>query len=459
MKGKISLSVPKEVDAILTRIMEHGGQAYIVGGAVRDTILGRSVTDWDVATSLRPDEIERLFSHTRTIPVGKKYGTVIVVMNGRQVQVTTYRGEEEYLDFRHPKRVVFLSDIVADLSRRDFTVNAMAYNPYLTPSLIDPFGGVDDIARKIIRTVGRPDKRFSEDPLRILRGIRFCAELSFQLEHQTMEAAKTHGHLLSRISAERIRDELNRILLASEPYHHLITLCNLGIFDILLPDLAKCFGSSALPSWSGPDPRRLVFKAVNLCRSDIVLRLAVLHYPCQIDQLLCSGMIGLNKLKAADGCAETVELSLRRLRYDRTTIRRILSLVSADPLPLDLNQADAAYRLRKIMGQLGPEDSYRFLELQQTYLLAADRQEEANGIYRYKHMAKEIISRGDPVAMSQMAINGNDVLNAGIGIKDRQIVGKALRQAYEWVLMEPECNDKQLLLSRLKAAFGKRNQT
>ncbi len=458
MNKRITISLPPEVKSILTRIMEHGGQAYVVGGAVRDAILGRPISDWDVATSLHPDETEKLFSHTRTIPIGKKYGTVIVVINNLSVQVTTYRGEGEYRDFRHPSQVVFLSDIIDDLSRRDFTINALAYNPYLTPSLLDPFGGIDDLTEKTVRAVGEPGERFSEDPLRILRGIRFCAELEFQLEHQTLEAARTYGHLLSQIPAERIKDEIDRILLVPDPYYPLTLLRQLGIFKILLPDIWKCCSSSSPSSCKLSDRLSLIFKAVSLCRQDIVLRLAALHYTWNIDKLFnYAYTTKSDKSQMEDRCAETTELSLKRLRYDSKTVRRVKSLLATVPLPLNLNKAEAEYRLRRIMGKLGPEDTLKFLDLQQAYLSAADHKPEAYNIQQYKRITEEIISRGDPVTVSQLAINGNDLLDAGIGVKDRRIIGKALNQAYQWVLMNPEDNDRQLLLSRLKAVFMEHN--
>ena len=453
MNTEINISLPCEINEILTRIMEHGGEAYIVGGAIRDALLGRPINDWDIATSLKPDDIERLFSHTRTISVGKKYGTVIVIMNGKPIQVTTYRGEGEYLDFRRPNRVVFLSDIADDLARRDFTVNAMAYNPYLTPAFIDPFGGVVDITKRTIRTVGSPGERFSEDPLRILRGIRFSAELSFELDSKAMEAARTYGRLLSQISFERIRDELNRILLVSDPFYPLMMLHQLGLFKIILPDLWQYYGHSTALSCSFRDGFHLAIKAVSLCRSDIILRLAALYCLNNINKLIWADTSGPINIQAAGCFAKAAELSLKRLRYDGATTCRVLSLVTSSPLPLNLKEAEAAYHLRKIIGKIGQADTYRLLELEQAYLSAAGQQQGVKCIRRYTNIVNEIISRGDPVTMSQMAINGNDVLGIGIGTKDKRIIGKALNQAYEWVLMDPECNDKQQLLSRLKAVF------
>ncbi|MDN5277083.1 MAG: hypothetical protein PWR01_1048 [Clostridiales bacterium] len=443
MNSSINISLPKEVEIILNRIMEKGGQAYVVGGAVRDALLGRPVNDWDVATSFHPDDIERIFSFARTIPTGKKYGTVTVIINDMPVEVTTFRGEGQYSDFRHPAQITFLSDIVEDLSRRDFTINAMAYNPYLAEPLIDPFGGLRDLSRKLIRTVGQPERRFAEDPLRIMRGIRFCAELGFSLEENTFKAACAHHHLLSRISPERIRDELNKIMIAPDPFESLVLLYETGTFEVILPELNQCLSHA----------EQLAFKAVKLCRPDGVLRLAAL-YCCMVARP------GSISDQTANGHApelpdkvKLVERSLRRLRYDNKTVRRVTQLVSSFPVQFSSDTAEAAYRIRKLMGNLGVQDAFNLFELKRAYLLAAGQKEQSERIAALTSIAHEILARGDALNLSQLAINGHDVMAAGIGVDDPRDIGKALQQAYEWVLMHPEWNDKELLLSKLKALY------
>lgn len=443
MNSSINISLPKEVEIILNRIMEKGGQAYVVGGAVRDALLGRPVNDWDVATSFHPDDIERIFSFARTIPTGKKYGTVTVIINDMPVEVTTFRGEGQYSDFRHPAQITFLSDIVEDLSRRDFTINAMAYNPYLAEPLIDPFGGLRDLSRKLIRTVGQPERRFAEDPLRIMRGIRFCAELGFSLEENTFKAACAHHHLLSRISPERIRDELNKIMIAPDPFESLVLLYETGTFEVILPELNQCLSHAG----------QLAFKAVKLCRPDGVLRLAALYCCMVAHQDGTWGRTTNGRAPELSDKVKLVERSLRRLRYDNKTVRRVTQLVSSFPVQFSSDTAEAAYQIRKLMGNLGVQDAFNLFELKRTYLLAAGQKEQSERIAALTSIAHEILARGDALNLSQLAINGHDVMATGIGVDDPRDIGKALQQAYEWVLMHPEWNDKKLLLSKLKALY------
>lgn len=448
MNASINISLPKEVEMILNRIMEEGGQAYVVGGAVRDALLGRPVNDWDVATSFHPDDIERIFSFARTIPTGKKYGTVTVIINDMPVEVTTFRGEGQYSDFRHPTQITFLSDIVEDLSRRDFTINAMAYNPYLAEPLMDPFGGCQDLSQKLIRTVGQPEHRFYEDPLRIMRGIRFCAELRFKLEENTFKAACAHHQLLSRISPERIRDELNKIMTALDPFESLMLLYKTGTFEVILPEISQCLSHTG----------QRAFKAIKLCRPDSVLRLAAL-YCCILAQPNSTQDQTINDYNFEQSAHELankiklVECSLRRLRYDNKTVHRVTQLISSFPVQFSSDKAEAAYQIRKLMGNLGMEDAFHLLELKQAYLLADGQKEQSEKVESLVSIAHEILARGDALNLSQIAINGHDVMSVGIGIDDPRDIGKALQQAYEWVLMHPEWNDKELLLSKLKALY------
>nr|MBO2493565.1 hypothetical protein [Clostridia bacterium] len=445
MKANINISIPKDVEIILNRIMEEGGQAYVVGGAVRDAILGRPVNDWDVATSLHPDDIERIFSFARTIPTGKRYGTITVIIKDMPVEVTTFRGEGQYSDFRHPTQIAFLSDIIEDLSRRDFTINAMAYNPYLSEPLIDPFDGLGDLSQKLIRTVGQAERRFAEDPLRIMRGIRFCAQLGFKMEENTFKAAQAHHHLLSRISPERIRDELNRIMIVPDPFEPLMLLYEAGIFEVILPEEL----SQQLTHAS-----QLAFKAIMLCNAHGVLRLAALYCCALAHQGTRAGGDATNSqtLELSDKIM-LVEQSLRQLRYDNKTIRRVTQLVSHFPMQFSSDKDQAAYQIRKLLGHLGVEDTFHLLELKRAYLLAAGQKEQSERIAALTSMAHEILARGDALTLSQLAINGHDVMAAGIGIDDPRDIGKALKQAYEWVLRKPEWNDKMLLLSKLKELY------
>ena len=229
------IELPEDVRTILAKLETEGYEAYAVGGCVRDSILGRKPGDWDITTSARPESIKALFR--RTVDTGIEHGTVTVLMGSRSYEVTTYRIDGEYADLRHPKEVLFTASLEEDLKRRDFTINAMAYNE--STGLVDLFDGMSDLNNRVIRAVGKPEERFGEDALRILRAFRFSAQLDFEVEEKTREAAKKLAANLSMISAERIREELTKLLVSDHP-EKIEELYDNKITDVILPELNRC---------------------------------------------------------------------------------------------------------------------------------------------------------------------------------------------------------------------------
>lgn len=233
-------SIPADVVALCARLQQAGHRAYVVGGSVRDLLLGRPVTDWDVTTSARPEQVQALFR--KTIPTGVKHGTVTVVTRGRlPVEVTTFRGEGAYSDGRHPDQVEFVDDLRLDLERRDFTINAIALDP-LTGTVHDPLCGRCDLERGVVRAVGAAGKRFHEDGLRSLRAVRFAAVLQFRLEDETFAAIPAALGTFRRVSSERVREELFKLLLAPRPSRGVELLRRSGLLSEVLPELASCIG-------------------------------------------------------------------------------------------------------------------------------------------------------------------------------------------------------------------------
>ena len=228
------ISIPKNVKMIISILEKNGHEAFAVGGCIRDTILGRKPQDWDITTSALPCQVKELFH--KTIDTGIEHGTVTVMMSRVGYEVTTYRIDGEYNDSRHPDSVEFTSNLIEDLRRRDFTINAMAYNP--TVGLVDAFDGLGDIERKIIRCVGKPEERFGEDALRILRAVRFSAQLGFEIEEWTMKAIRKLANTLENISAERIRVELEKLIISNHP-DKLITAYYAGITKVILPEFDR----------------------------------------------------------------------------------------------------------------------------------------------------------------------------------------------------------------------------
>ncbi|NLC04057.1 MAG: CCA tRNA nucleotidyltransferase, partial [Tissierellia bacterium] len=229
------IDIPDYVLRIIKKLENHGYEAFLVGGCLRDIMLGKEPTDFDITTNALPDNIEEMFSDFRTVNIGKEFGTIIVVQEEGNIEITTYRIESEYRDGRRPSKVLFSNNIIEDLSRRDFTINSMAYNKNI--GIIDPYNGREDLDEKIIRSVGNPKLRFKEDHLRILRGIRFATELEFQIEEETFQAMKEESQSLKNISIERIYNEFIKILLSNIPSRGINLMLDMGILNLIIPEL------------------------------------------------------------------------------------------------------------------------------------------------------------------------------------------------------------------------------
>ena len=231
----ITINLPEKVKFIIDTITAAGFEAFAVGGCIRDSILGRNPADWDITTSAKPEQVKALFA--KTFDTGIQHGTITVLLDKEGFEVTTYRIDGEYEDSRHPKEVVFTSNLIEDLKRRDFTINAMAYNE--TVGLVDEFGGLEDIDRGVIRCVGDPGERFSEDALRIMRAIRFSAQLGYEIEENTKQAIVELADTLQNISAERIQVELVKLLCSPHP-DYLKIMYDTGVTKIVLPEFDRC---------------------------------------------------------------------------------------------------------------------------------------------------------------------------------------------------------------------------
>jgi len=426
--------IPNAITGIIGRIMNNGGQVYIVGGAVRHILFNLPIKDWDLATSLHPEAIESIFNDMPTIPTGRKFGTITVISDNIPVEITTFRTEENYTDLRHPDKITYVSDIHKDLSRRDFTINAIAYNPYLSEALVDPFGGCEDIAQGTIKTVGNAQDRFSEDPLRLIRCVRFLSELGYDVDELTYDAVNQLSPLLAQIPRERIREEFSRILLAPRVSDGLSMLIKTGILKVILPDLFIASENYA----------SLICKAVSVCKIDLTLRLAALFYHVRHSQY-------------------TIEHSLKSLKYDNYTIQTTLKILANSNLTWLNEQENLKYHLRKLLYSVGVEDAHRILEL--IFAISISRSSPCSSEYDkqtdkslngtfLESIEKCRISLAevshDPVKLSDLAINGHDLLNAGIGSNNGVELGKTLNQALDFVHHNPEWNNKEILLAKLR---------
>ncbi|WZL77721.1 hypothetical protein QBE55_09145 [Eubacteriales bacterium mix99] len=424
-----TIKISEAVESILTHIMRSGGQAYLVGGALRDQILGRTASDYDIATSLPPEKIESVFHKEQTYRTGKRFGTIAVRMDGLSVEITTFRRESGYSDNRHPDHVTFVPDLESDLSRRDFTINAMAYNPFLASGLIDPFHGKEDLEQKRIRTVGDPQERFREDPLRVLRAIRLAAQLDFELMEETERAIAECRTWLNRISRERMREELVRLLLSPHPDKGVRLLQQTGILPILLS--------------GGTDPHAATEKkAAKTCTGKEMQVLKKIPESADIR------LAALLQMYRPSADPMQLQRTLRNLRISKKSIQHIRHLLSGYSrlCTMDLTP----YSMRKLLGAGNPSDMEQILQWYEAVQDPCGNPERKKRHSEAVRLLDVIRTAKDPVFPSDLAINGKDVLSAGIGTEDGKKIGRALRQAYEWVLEKPEENERTILLEKLK---------
>ncbi len=418
-QNTMSITLPKSVSRILRTLEKAGFEAYAVGGCVRDTLLDRQPGDWDITTSARPQEVKALFR--RTIDTGIQHGTVTVLMREEDQQltgyeVTTYRIDGEYLDGRHPKEVIFTPSLHEDLARRDFTINAMAYNE--RAGIVDDFGGMGDLAAKQIRAVGNPEHRFQEDALRMLRAIRFSAQLDFGIEAETMAAISTLAPNLQKVSKERIAAELTKLLLSKHP-DRLQLVFDTGLAPFVAVDFSKL---SALPRLTGDVP------AKKGLRWGMLLR----ELPADTKRIL------------------------RELKMDNDTIHYALSFGQLFRDALPENETE----IRRQMAAYGTEIWFDVLTLRQALAAedkvfgaadaaAAGSPATRENLAALEKAGRKILRRGDCIAICMLAVNGQDLMAAGVP-KGPEI-GRILQALLQEVLADPTRNERTDLLGRLDA--------
>ncbi len=436
--------IPENADKIIAALTGSGFEAYIVGGCVRDSFLGRVPGDWDITTSAKPEEIKRIFR--RTVDTGIRHGTVTVLMDDEAYEVTTYRTDGVYEDKRHPVSVSFVSDLKEDLLRRDFTINAMAYNA--EDGLQDPYGGYADLQRKIIRCVGDPDARFSEDALRIMRAVRFSAQLNFEIEKETAEAIRTHAKDLAFISAERISSELIKIITSDHP-EYIRKAWEYGITAVILPEFDRMMETGQ------NNPHHLYSVGEHTIRvmlnvgPDRVMRLSALLHDCGKPDVKTTGEDGRDHFRMhGEVGAEKAGRILKRLKTENEVIRKVTKLV----LYHDCRFPPEKKNVRRALNRIGEELFPLFLALQRADIAAQSdylRKEKAENIDRIEELYYEIIEEGQCFTRDRLAISGQDILALGIG--SGPIVGELLDKALKKVIEEPEFNEKELLINYIKA--------
>ncbi len=440
----MKIILPEKVKFIMDTITQAGYEAFAVGGCIRDSILGRMPDDWDITTSAQPDQVKALFR--RTIDTGIEHGTVTVMLEKEGFEVTTYRIDGEYEDSRHPKEVIFTANLVEDLKRRDFTINAMAYNEIA--GLVDVFGGMEDIERKTIRCVGNPEERFTEDALRMMRAIRFSAQLGYEIEEGTRKAICRLAGNLSHISAERIQTELIKLLVSPHP-DYLRAAYETGVTKVILPEFDVCMETEQIHAHHCYSVGEHTLHALTQVPGDKILRLTMLFHdigkPAALstDEKGCTHFYGHQKIGA-----EMTRKILKRLRFDNDTLQKVVCLVEYHDYGNGVNP-DKRF-VRRGINKIG-EDIFPLLyDVKKADILAQSnylREEKLAGLEKGRQMYQEIIAQAQCVSLKSLAVTGSDLIAKGV--KPGKEIGNMLHILLEHVLDHPQDNQKEILLKRI----------
>lgn len=439
----MQIQLPEKVHKIIDTLEEAGFEAYAVGGCVRDSVLGREPDDWDITTSARPEEMKRLFP--RTVDTGIRHGTVTVLLGGEGFEVTTYRIDGVYEDGRHPSEVTFTASLKEDLRRRDFTVNAMAYNE--RSGLVDLYGGLADMEDGVIRCVGNARERFDEDALRMLRAVRFSAQLGYRIDEATGEAVKALAPNLQKISAERIQVELVKLVTSPHP-DYLRKAYEFGITAQILPEFDLCMETPQRHKHHCYDVGEHILHSMLGVEPDKVLRLSMLFHDIGKPQTLTVDPDGTthNKRHPFEGEKITRKV-MRRLKFDNDTTDKVTKLV----LYHDYDIAPTEAGVRRAVNRIG-EDIFAMIFTVRRADIAAQsdymREEKLAKVAYIEKLYREISARRDAVTLKDLAISGKDLIAEGMS-PGRQI-GETLSALLERVLDDPSLNKREILLKLYK---------
>lgn len=435
---------------IVYTLKEAGYETYLVGGALRNHLLGQTVDDYDLTTSAPPQEVMALFPDS--LPTGIKHGTVSVRQGQRFYELTTFRSESGYSDSRHPDAVTFVSDLSEDLKRRDFTINAMAYD-LINDRLIDLFQGQDDLKSRLIRTVGDPEDRFQEDALRILRAIRFASRLNFNIHPDTLKAMAEKAPGLAKVSAERIFQELQKILLCDYPDLGLELMLYSGVLKVILPELLPMAGFRQFTSYHDKDVFFHTLEVVKNTRAELCLRLAALFHDSGKPAAYSMDEEGRGHFYGHEDLSRDIaEKVLKRLKVDQETSRKTLKLVAKHMVSPHMKKP---VKLKQLINEFGPEEIGLLFELKAADQSAKPVQKEADTDLAGR--VQEILDRRDPLTLKDLAVTGQDLIN--LGIPPGPGLGSLLQDLLDEVLANPDLNDKDTLLRRALHLKGRNHES
>ena len=437
----IEIRIPPGAARILRVLEDHGYEAFVVGGCVRDSLLGRNPNDWDITTSALPLQVKALFR--RTIDTGLKHGTVTILMDGEPFEVTTYRVDGEYLDGRHPSEVTFTASLQEDLQRRDFTINAMAYSE--KKGLQDLFGGLPDLEKGLIRAVGDPAKRFGEDALRIMRAVRFAAQLGYEVEADTVQAMKELAPTLSKISAERIAAELEKLLVSPHP-EKLKMAYECGITAVILPEFDRCMETAQNNPHHKYSVGEHTIVSIGNARPDRILRYTMLMHDMGKPSCKTTDEQGIDHFYGhQEVSAQMANDILRRLKSDNETRRSVSRLVRYHDLTCGLTGKS----VRKAISLIGEDLFPLYLEVKDADTRAQSDfrfQEKMDYLDEVRLLYRKILEEGDCLSLKDLAVNGKDLIAAGM--KPGREIGEVLEAMYRDVIDDPEHNNKEYLMEK-----------
>lgn len=449
--NEIIIKIPEKVEYIINELKRNGYEAYVVGGCVRDSLSGRSPEDWDITTSARPEQVKKLFR--RTIDTGIAHGTVTIMMGKEGFEVTTYRIDGEYEDSRHPKNVLFTPNLEEDLKRRDFTINAMAYNQ--EEGLVDIFHGKEDLEQKRICCVGNPEERFDEDALRILRAVRFAAQLGFDIEDKTRKAAKEKAEHLKNISAERIRTELSKLLVSDRP-DKLCDAWKLGITKIILPEFDTMMEtdqnnlhhiySVGIHSIKAVEAVNRISQGIYTKKQRLILAYTMLLHDVGKPECKTTDENGQDHFyKHPESGANKAKEILTRLKFDNETIGTVIRLIRHHDERCRLTPEG----VRKAVNRIGDDIMELLFTVKKADIQAKSpewKEEEERELETVTSLYKEIKMKKECLTLQELAVSGNDLIQAGFC--QGKHLGEVLNLLLEEVLEHPERNEKEYLLEK-----------
>ncbi len=437
----MTIQLPERVKYIINTLIAAGYDAYAVGGCVRDSILGREPDDWDITTSALPEQVKRLFR--RTIDTGIQHGTVTVMLEKEGFEVTTYRIDGEYKDSRHPKEVMFTPNLMEDLKRRDFTINAMAYNDKV--GIVDEFDGIQDLKRKVIRCVGNPEERFCEDALRIMRAIRFSAQLGYSIEENTRKAITKKAFTLKNISAERIQTELIKLVVSDHPYL-LKDAYDTGVTNVILPEFDRMMQTTQNNPHHQYTVGEHALHAMEKVEKDKNLRLGMLFHDVGKPETKSTDKNGVDHFyRHAVTGHEITRKILRRLKFDNDTINKVTKFV----LFHDYNVELTPRGVRRAIATVG-EDIFPCLFLvKRADILAQSayqQQQKLDKLATLQILYNNEMEAKNCVSLKTLAVTGKDLIDAGM-LPGKEL-GDTLDQLLKLVIDHPEYNTKEYLISK-----------